>query len=69
MVSINKILEGDKLSLPKVDDRARNLIIKVENKKVIIKIDPKEASDLYLTKDQAIKCAHLLLARARLIDK
>lgn len=69
MVSINKILDSEEISTPKVDESSRNLILSVRNNKVSIKIDPKETREFELTKDQAILCAHMLLARARLIEE
>ena len=69
MVSINKILDSEEISAPRVDETSRNLILSVRKRKVSIKVDPKEADEIELTKDQAILFAHMLLARARLIDE
>ena len=69
MVSINKILDSEEITTPKVDESSRNLIVSARNNRVTIKIDPKETQEIELTKDQAILFAHMLLARARLIEE
>lgn len=69
MVSVNKILDKEEISPTRVNEKSRNVIVTVKSNKVSIKIDPKEANELELTKDQAVMFAHMILARSRMLKE
>ena len=69
MTLVNRLLDGESEIPPSVTDDFCNVVVGLYEGKIRIKFHPRSPEDLLISKDQAVAMAHMLLAKARLMDE